>query len=142
MYGCKNTTLQIKGKVNGISMSEQPSPQDSPRLRNLRFIANCQKTSLVVDSAISVISITNCQSFQLQVLGSAPTIQIETTDSGQVYLSNACLGAEIITAKCSAINVSIPVGDEGDFQEKPVPEMLRTVIHEGKLLTSIVEHTG
>jgi len=59
-----------------------------------------------------------------------------------VYLSNTCLGAEIITAKCSAINISIPVGDEGDFREKPVPEMLRTVIHEGKLLTSIVEHTG
>jgi len=144
LYGCKNTTLQIKGKVNGISMSEQSSPVGFTRLRTQRsrFIANCQKTSLVVDSAISVISITNCQSFQLQVLGSAPTIQIETTDSGQVYLSNTCLGAEIITAKCSAINISIPVGDEGDFREKPVPEMLRTVIHEGKLLTSIVEHTG
>ena len=22
LYGCKNTTLQIKGKINGISMSE------------------------------------------------------------------------------------------------------------------------
>lgn len=22
LYGCKNTTLQVKGKVNGISMSE------------------------------------------------------------------------------------------------------------------------
>jgi len=104
--------------------------------------ANCQKTSLVVESAISVISVTNCQSFQLQVLGSTPTIQIETTDSGQVYISNACLGVEIITAKCSAITVSIPTGDDGDFEEKPVPEMLRTVIQEGKLVTSIVEHTA
>ncbi|PVF97789.1 hypothetical protein CPB86DRAFT_854521 [Serendipita vermifera] len=124
LYGCKNTVLQIKGKINGISMT------------------NCQKTSIVVESAVSVISITNCQSFQLQVLGSAPTIQIETTDSGQVYLSSDCLEVEIITAKCSAINISIPSGEDGDFAEKPVPEMLRSVIQNGKLVTSIVEHTG
>jgi adenylyl cyclase-associated protein len=105
-------------------------------------IANCQKTSILVESAVSVISITNCQSFQLQVTGSAPTIQIETTDSGQVFLSRDCLGVEIITAKCSAINISIPSGEDGDFVEKPVPEMLRSVIQDGKLITSIVEHTG
>ena len=98
----------------------------------------------MIDSAISVISITNSQSFQLQILGSAPTIQIETTDSGQVYLSKASLGTEIVTAKCSAINISMPVdGPEGEeYKESPVPEMLRTVIVDGKLVTSIVEHTG
>ncbi|CCA74201.1 probable adenylyl-cyclase-associated protein CAP [Serendipita indica DSM 11827] len=90
LYGCKNTVVQVKGKVNGVTMS------------------NCQKTSIVVDSVVSVISITNSQSFQLQITGVAPTIQIETTDSGQVYLSEESKAAEIITAKCSAINISIP----------------------------------
>ncbi|KAG8863878.1 hypothetical protein FRC20_010512 [Serendipita sp. 405] len=124
LYGCKNCVVQVKGKINGVTMT------------------NCQKTSIVIDSTISVISITNCQSFQLQILGTAPTIQIETTDFGQVFLSETCLGAEIITAKCSAINISIPTGSEGDFSEKPVPEMLRTVIQDGKLVSSIVEHSG
>ena len=32
LYGCKNTTLQVKGKVNGISMSEH-----SALLRMVRF---------------------------------------------------------------------------------------------------------
>jgi adenylyl cyclase-associated protein len=105
---------------------------------------NCTKTSLLVDSVISSVSITSSPSFALQITGSAPTIQLDSTDSGQIYLSKDCLGVEIFSAKCSSINVSIPVEgeEEGVFQEKPVPEMLRTVVHGGNLVTSIVEHVG
>jgi len=62
-----------------------------------------------------------------------------------VYLSKACIDqVEIITAKCSAINVSLPVEGEEDgvFDEKPIPEMFRSTVKSGKLITSIVEHTG
>jgi adenylyl cyclase-associated protein len=54
------------------------------------------------------------------------------------------LGAEIITAKCSAINVSLPVEGEEDgiFTEKPIPEMFLTVVQNGKLVTNIVEHSS
>lgn len=71
-------------------------------------------------------------------------IQIDSTDSGQIYLSKDSLNAEITTAKCSAINISLPVEGEEDgvFEEQPVPEMLKTVVKDGKLVTSIVEHTG
>lgn len=71
-------------------------------------------------------------------------IQLDSTDSGQIYLSPESLGAEILTAKCSAINVNLPVDgeEEGVFAEQPVPEMLRTVITDGKLVTTIVEHAG
>jgi adenylyl cyclase-associated protein len=71
-------------------------------------------------------------------------IQIDSTDSGQIYLSKDSLGAEITTAKCSAINISLPVDGEEDgvFEEQPVPEMLKTVIKDGKLVTTTVEHTG
>lgn len=93
---------------------------------------------------IASVSITNSPSFALQITGSAPTIQLDSTDSGQIYLSRNCLGVEITTAKCSSINVSLPVKDEDDgvFEEKAVPEMLRTVIRDGKLVTSIVEHAA
>lgn len=67
-------------------------------------------------------------------------IQIDSTDSGQVFLSPGSINAEITTAKCSAININIPEGE--DFKEAPVPEMLKSVVQNGKLVTTIVEHTG
>jgi adenylyl cyclase-associated protein len=144
VFGCKNTVIQVKGKVNAISMSrssQQLLPENS---LNASSPANCQKTSLLVDSVISSVSITNSGSFALQVTGIAPTIQVDATDSGQIFLSKSCLGVEIITAKCSAINVSLPVEGEEDgiFAEKPIPEVFRTVVHNGKLVTNILEHNG
>jgi adenylyl cyclase-associated protein len=105
---------------------------------------NCTKTSVLVDSVISSVSVTASPSFAIQVTGSVPTIQLDSTDSGQIYLSKNCLGVEIFTAKCSAINVSLPVEgeEEGIFEEKPIPEMLRTVVQDGALVTGIIEHKG
>jgi len=71
-------------------------------------------------------------------------VQIDSSDSGQIYLSKESLNSEITTAKCSAINISLPVEGEEDgvFEEQAVPEMFKTTIVNGKLVTSIVEHTG
>jgi adenylyl cyclase-associated protein len=97
-----------------------------------------------VESVISSVSVTNSPSFTLQITGSAPTIQLDSTDSGQIFLSKDCLGAEIMTSKCSSINISLPVEGEEDgiFDEKPLPEMLLTKILDGKLVTTVVEHAG
>jgi adenylyl cyclase-associated protein len=126
LYGCKNTTVLVKGKVNAVTL------------------VNCTKTSVLVDSVISTVSVTNSPSFALQITGFAPTIQLDSTDSGQIYLSKDCLGVEITTAKCSSINVSLPVEGEEDgiFEEQAVPEMLKTFIKNGKLVTEVVEHVG
>ncbi|QRW00655.1 adenylyl cyclase-associated protein 1 [Ceratobasidium sp. AG-Ba] len=126
IYNCKNTTIQIKGKINTVTL------------------VNCKKTSVLVDSLIASLSVTASPSFTAQITGVCPTIQIDNCDSGQVYLSKQCLDVEIITAKCSAINVSIPEEgeEEGVFVERAVPEMLRTTVQNGKLVTSIVEHSG
>lgn len=126
LYGCKKTTVVIKGKINGVT------------------IVNCTKTSVLVDSVISSVSVTASPSFAIQITGSAPTIQLDSTDSGQIYLSKNCLGVEIFTAKCSSINVSLPVEGEEDgiFDEKPIPEMFKTTIQNGALVTGIVEHSG
>ena len=97
-----------------------------------------------MESVISSVSVTNSPSFALQITGTAPTIQLDSTDSGQIYLSKDCLGVEITTAKCSSINVSVPVEgeDDGVFKEHAVPEMLKTVVQDGKLVTTVVEHVG
>ncbi|KAJ7632469.1 adenylate cyclase associated N terminal-domain-containing protein [Roridomyces roridus] len=126
IFGCKQSTIMIKGKVNAVTL------------------VNCVKTQVLVDSVVSSISVTNSPSFALQVTGSAPMIQLDSTDSGQIYLSKESLGAEITTAKCSAINISLPVEgeEEGVFEEQAVPEMLKTVVKDGKLVTTVVEHVG
>ncbi|KAG2365790.1 adenylate cyclase associated N terminal-domain-containing protein [Suillus spraguei] len=126
LFACKNTTVIIKGKVNAVTL------------------VNCTKTSVLVESVVSSVSITKSPSFALQITGVAPTIQIDSTDSGQIYLSKQCFDVEITTAKCSAINVSLPVEGEEDgvFEEQAMPEMLKTVVQNGKLVTTIVEHAG
>jgi adenylyl cyclase-associated protein len=49
-----------------------------------------------------------------------------------------------VTAKSSSINISLPVQGEEDgiFEEKAVPEQLKTVVQNGKLVTTVVEHSG
>ncbi|KAI1788499.1 cyclase-associated protein [Ganoderma leucocontextum] len=126
LYGCKSSTIVIKGKANAVTL------------------VNCTKTSVLVESVISSVSVMNSPSFALQITGKAPTIQLDSTDSGQIYLSKECLDVEITTAKCSSINISLPVEgeEEGVFNEHPVPEMFRTTIVDGKLVTTAVEHAG
>ena len=43
-----------------------------------------------------------------------PSVSIDKTDGCIIYLSNECLDAEIVTAKSSEMNVSVPQAD-GDF---------------------------
>jgi adenylyl cyclase-associated protein len=96
-----------------------------------------------MESAVSSLSITSSPSFEVQITGSLPTVQIDTTDSGQVYLSKECMEVvEIITSKTSSINISVPTGEGGDFEERPVPEQMKSKIVKGKLVTEIVEHAG
>ncbi|KAL0580251.1 suppressor of rasval19 [Marasmius crinis-equi] len=126
IFGCKNTVIQVKGKINAVTL------------------VNCTKTSVLIESVVSSVSVTKSPSFQIQITGTCPMIQIDSTDSGQIYLSKSSLEAEITTAKCSSINVSLPVEDEeeGVYEEQPVPEMLKTVVKDGKLVTTVVEHVG
>jgi adenylyl cyclase-associated protein len=125
LFACKNTVVQVKGKVNAISM------------------LNCHRTSILLDSVVSQVSITSSPSFTAQILGMCPTLNVEKTDSGNVYLSKECLDTvEIVTGGVSSLNISIPTGEEGDFEEKPVPEQMKSVIRDGKLVTTIVEHSG
>ncbi|GAA5885400.1 hypothetical protein JCM6882_009603 [Rhodosporidiobolus microsporus] len=126
VFNVKSSIIQIKGKINAVSL------------------VNCPKTSILLDSAVSSLSISNSPSFTVQILGKVPTLLLDGNDGGQVYLSRESLDAEIVTAKCSAINISLPVEgeEEGIFTEKAVPEQLKTVVVNGKLVTTVVEHSG
>ncbi|ORX61760.1 hypothetical protein DM01DRAFT_1299844, partial [Hesseltinella vesiculosa] len=127
IYGCKNSTIRIKGKVNAVTMD------------------SCTKCGVALDSVVSTVDIVNSHSFGLQIFNVTPTIAIDKCDSGQVYLSKECLGVEILSAKSSSINILFPENlqeEDAEFKELPVPEQFKTTIVDGKLVTATVEHTG
>lgn len=122
IYNCSNSTIQIHGKINAIS------------------IDGCKKCGIVLDSTVSSVDIVNSKSCQIQITGKVPTAQVDKTDGLMLFVSPASKDIEILTAKSSEINISINNGD--DYIEHAVPEQLRTVIVGGKLLTNVVEHKG
>lgn len=145
VFNVKSSVIQIKGKVNAISLGNcSPARLPIPPLDLSSPTVNCTKVSLLLDSTVSSLAISSSPSFTVQILGKVPTILIDGTDGGQVYLSRESLDVEIITAKTSAINVSLPGEGEEDgiFEERAVPEQLKTVVKDGKLVTSVVEHSG
>jgi len=120
IYRCVNSTVQIKGKVNSISVDE------------------CKKTGVVFENAIGQCEVVNCTSVEVQVTGKVPAFTIDKTSGCQLYLSQAALDSEIVTSKSSEMNVLIPSGD--DVIELAIPEQYRSVIKDGKLVTEISSH--
>uniref|UniRef100_H2YWX0 C-CAP/cofactor C-like domain-containing protein n=1 Tax=Ciona savignyi TaxID=51511 RepID=H2YWX0_CIOSA len=107
MYKCVNSVLTIDEKINSIVLD------------------SCKKVGLVFTSVVSGVELINCQSMTVQCQGQMPTVSIDKTDGCLIYLSNECLDCEIISAKSSEMNVSIPKED-GDFVEYPIVEQFRT----------------
>lgn len=125
LFRCKNTTVQIKGKVNTITMNE------------------CSKTNVVADALVSGIDVIKSNSFAIQVLQKIPTVQLDQCDGGTIYVSEESMDVEVFTSKTSSVNVYIPgAGDDGDYAERAVPEQLRHTIRNGQLVSEIVEHSG
>lgn len=124
IYNCIDSTIQIKGKVNAITLD------------------NCKKTGVVIDSVVAAVDVVNSKSVQVQINKKAPTISIDKTDGAQLYLSPECSqSVEIFSSKSSEMNVLIQQ-DDGDWIEKPIPEQFRTKISGNDLITNSVEHAG
>uniref|UniRef100_A0A674DYL5 CAP, adenylate cyclase-associated protein 1 (yeast) n=1 Tax=Salmo trutta TaxID=8032 RepID=A0A674DYL5_SALTR len=122
-FKCNNSTLQIKGKINSITLD------------------NCKKLGLVFDDVVGIVEVINCRDVKVQVLGKVPTISINKTDGCHVYLSKDSLECEIVSAKSSEMNVLVP-GKDGDYTEIPVPEQFKTVWDGKKLVTTCTEIAG
>ncbi|CDK29670.1 unnamed protein product [Kuraishia capsulata CBS 1993] len=121
---CSNTVVQVKGKVNAISISE------------------CKKVGLVVDQLVSGVDVIKCSGFEIQVVDKIPLISIDKSDGGQIYLSKSSLDVEIYTSSTTALNVNVPTDGE-DLAELPIPEQFKhTFGADGKITSTIVEHAG
>ncbi|KAM4630398.1 adenylyl cyclase-associated protein 2 [Polymixia lowei] len=123
IYGCNNSTVQVKGKINSI------------------IIDNCKKLGLVFENVVGIVEVINSKSIQLQALAKVPTISINKTEGCQVYLNKDSLNCDIVSAKSSEMNIMIPDGDD-DYREFPVPEQFKTVWDGSKLMTEPTEIAG
>ncbi|KAB0379083.1 hypothetical protein FD755_010661 [Muntiacus reevesi] len=123
IFKCVNSTLQIKGKINSITVD------------------NCKKLGLVFDDVVGIVEIINSKDVKVQVMGKVPTISINKTDGCHVYLSKSSLDCETVSAKSSEMNVLIPT-EGGDFNEFPVPEQFKTLWNGQKLVTTVTEIAG
>mmetsp|Transcript_39709 Transcript_39709/g.97304 ORF Transcript_39709/g.97304 Transcript_39709/m.97304 type:complete len:238 (+) Transcript_39709:2-715(+) len=122
VYGCFDSVIQIKGKVNQIS------------------IDSCKKTAVVCEAVVAGVDIVNASSGQLQILGKCPNVNIEKSSGFLMYLSKECLDVEIVSSKVDSVNVAIPK-DDGEFVESALPEQFKSKLNDKReLVTEQVRH--
>jgi len=123
IYKCNNSVIQVKGKVNAITVDD------------------CLKTAVVFENVVASFEIVNCRSVEVQATSKVPSIAVDKTSGCQIYLGKEALETEIITSKSSEMNVLIPSQSEDqDMVEMPIPEQYKTTVKGGKLRTEIVQH--
>jgi len=125
IFRCKDVTIQIKGKLNAISMNE------------------CEKANVVLDTLVSSIEVIKSKKFAFQVLGSVPTVTVDQCDGGTLYVGKESLGVEVYTSKSTAFNVYVPgENEDDDYIECSIPEQIKSTIKGQGLISEIVEHSG
>ncbi|XP_068656866.1 cyclase-associated protein 1-like [Aristolochia californica] len=125
VFACKDSVLQIKGKVNNITIDK------------------CTKMGIVFKDVVAACEVVNCNAVEVQCQGSAPTISIDNTGGCQLYLSKGSLEASVATAKSSEINVLVPAaGPDGDWAEHALPQQYIHTFKDGHFVTSPVSHSG
>ncbi|XP_047322005.1 cyclase-associated protein 1 [Impatiens glandulifera] len=125
IYGCKDSVLQIQGKVNNITIDK------------------CTKMGVVFKDVVAACEIVNCNGVEVQCQGSAPSISVDNTSGCQVYLSKGSLEASITTAKSSEINILVPgTKPDDDWVEHALPQQFIHVYKEGQFVTTSASHSG
>jgi adenylyl cyclase-associated protein len=122
---CKKVTIRVLNKANAIS------------------IDSSSHVSLIIDSLVSAVDVIKTPKFEMQVLGTLPTIMLDQVDGAMIYLGRKSLGTEVFTSKCAAVNVSVlGLKGEEDYVECPLPEQIKSYVKNGQLVSEIVEHAG
>lgn len=125
IFGCKDSVVLVKGKVNNITVDK------------------CTKTGVVFTDVVSACEIVNCNRIEVQCQGTAPTVAIDNTSGCQLYLSKGSLDASITTAKSSEVNVLVPgASDDADLIEHSLPEQFNHTFKDGGFVTTAVSHSG
>lgn len=119
---CTNCTIRIDGKAATFSMSR------------------CRKVGLLVDRMVASCDVVNCADFGVQVTGQVPSLMLDQSANGAIYLSEESVGLDIVTSQCTAINVNVPDGAPGAFKELSLGEQIVHTIVNGAVRSDVVKH--
>eukprot|EP01007_Sphenomonas_quadrangularis_P000722 NODE_1573_length_823_cov_284.775194_g1312_i0.p1 GENE.NODE_1573_length_823_cov_284.775194_g1312_i0~~NODE_1573_length_823_cov_284.775194_g1312_i0.p1 ORF type:complete len:247 (+),score=79.66 NODE_1573_length_823_cov_284.775194_g1312_i0:32-742(+) len=127
IYRCRFLFVKVPIKVNSVTLVE------------------CKKVCVQFQSLISTCEVTNCDGCEVQVLGSAPSVQIDKSDNIFVHLSKDSLSCELITSSSRGINVTVPNPEFPDETvDLPVPEQFVSTVEvkgqSAKLVTKPTAH--
>ncbi|KKY37527.1 putative adenylyl cyclase-associated protein [Diaporthe ampelina] len=123
---CNNATIIVKGKANAVT------------------IDNTNRLNLIVDTLVSSVDVVKSQNFALQVLGTIPTVMLDSVDGAQVYFSKESTASRIIHSKSAGINLNVISGPDDDYVEVPLPGQISSYYDPEKrtLVDEIVSHAG
>ncbi|XP_031131570.1 cyclase-associated protein 1 [Ipomoea triloba] len=125
IFGCKDSVLQIQGKVNNITIDK------------------CTKMGVVFSDVVAAFEVVNCSGVEVQCQGVAPTISVDNTSGCLLYLSKGSLEASITTAKSSEVNILVPgAGPDADWEEHALPQQYVHAYKDGQFITSPATHSG
>jgi len=119
LYKCKNSTVQIVGKVNSVA------------------IDSCTKTQVVMDTVISAVEVINSKGIKFQISGACPSASIDKTDGCNVFLlSEQARRIQLSTSKHSDVQLTFVKGD--DTVERPVPEQfIHSIQADGSIASKV-----
>lgn len=123
---CNNATIVVKGKANAVT------------------IDNTNRLNLIVDTLVSSVDVVKSQNFALQVMGTIPTVMMDSVDGAQVYFSKESTSTKIIHSKSAGINLNVISGPDDDYVEVPLPGQITSYYDPEKkaLVDEIVSHAG
>ncbi|POS79748.1 hypothetical protein DHEL01_v201879 [Diaporthe helianthi] len=123
---CNNSTIIVKGKANAVT------------------IDNTNRLNLIVDTLVSSVDVVKSQNFALQVMGTIPTVMMDSVDGAQVYFSKESTATKIIHSKSAGINLNVISGPDDDYIEVPLPGQISSYYdaEKGTLVDEIVSHAG
>ena len=101
---CVNSTIFVDCKVKSITLD------------------GCKRVNLIVNSVISSVELVNCERIKVHSVNELPSMSIDKCSGVQVLLSASSLDCAFMSSKSSEMNVSVPIGDDGDYKEMPIPE--------------------
>jgi len=100
------------------------------------MINGCERVAVIVQDVRATIEIVACKQIQVQVVGSAPTIQLDNCSRSNIFLSDAAAGeCLIVSSKIDACNVSFDKA--GDQVEVAIPEQISSKVTNGKLVSRV-----
>lgn len=123
---CNNSTIIVKGKANAVT------------------IENTNRLNLIVDTLVSSVDVVKSQNFALQVMGTVPSVLMDSIDGAQVYFSKESISTRIIHSKSAGINLNVISGPDDDYIEVPLPGQIESYYDPEKkaLVDEIVSHAG